>query len=104
LSHAVQIAVTLPTTFVGLVGIIPVYILFYFAVKHQLVVYVNQQCSSCELVVDFVEKEGIECQVHDIDRDGRNLPAELSVFPALFNGEKLIAYGEDIISYLKKVA
>ena len=64
-------------------------------------IYINDHCIGCDKVLNFIEKENIDCEVINIEKGGTAPAVNLLVFPALFIGKRLIAYGEDIIGKLK---
>ena len=51
----------------------------------------------------FVISYNIKVQVITLGDETSNEPA-ISIFPAYYEGSKLVAYGEDIITRLKKEA
>ena len=51
----------------------------------------------------FVTLNNIEIQVIRIGEDTKDGPV-ISIFPAYFEDDKLVAYGEDIISKLEHAA
>lgn len=63
------------------------------------VIYIANRCHQCGMVKDFVKKSGVETDIHNVDLTTAVPPKEVFVYPALFIGTDLIAYGEDIISY-----
>ncbi len=65
------------------------------------VVYVANRCHQCALVKDFVKESSIKADVYNVDLTNKKPPIDVFVYPALFVGPKLIAYGEDIITYFK---
>jgi len=52
-------------------------------------------------VLKFLENEKIDCKVVNVEKDSIGPPVDLLVFPALFLGKRLVAYGDDIIDRLK---
>jgi glutaredoxin len=66
------------------------------------VIYVANKCHQCGMVKSFVNKSGVETSIHNVDLSTSIPPKEVFVYPVLFLGEELIAYGEDIIDYYKK--
>ena len=60
-------------------------------------VYISNHCIVCDKVLKFLEKEKIDCKVVNVEKDNITPPVNLLVFPALFLGKRLVAYGEDII-------
>jgi len=64
-------------------------------------IYINDHCIGCDKVLEFLEKENIDCTVINVEKDGPAPEVNLLVFPALFIDKRLIAYGEDIIDKLK---
>ena len=65
--------------------------------------HTTDHCHACSVVLDYLEKESIPCEVYP--NDWKDRPHDAFVFPALFKDEKLIACGDDdIIAHLVKVA
>lgn len=65
------------------------------------VVYVANKCHQCGLVKDFVKTCGVETDIYNVDESSAVPPKDVFVYPVLFLGNDLIAYGEDIISYYR---
>lgn len=65
------------------------------------VIYIANRCHQCGMVKDFVKKSGVSTDIHNVDLTTFTPPKEVFVYPALFLGNDLIAYGEDIIDYYK---
>ena len=63
------------------------------------VIYRANRCHQCGMVKDFVKKSGVDTDIHNVDLTTAVPPKDIFVYPALFIGADLIAYGEDIISY-----
>lgn len=62
--------------------------------------FVADDCHQCDEVADFVRAKYPEVDIIDIDHSTLRPPADTFVFPALFDQEQLLAYGQDIIAYL----
>lgn len=65
------------------------------------VIYIANRCHQCGMVKDFVKNSGVETDIHNVDLSNAMPPKDIFVYPVLFIGSDLIAYGEDIISYYK---
>ena len=65
-------------------------------------VYINDHCPSCGVVIDYLRRNEITCEVINVDFEHKMPPVDLMIFPALFGGDRLLAYGEDIIETLRK--
>ena len=65
------------------------------------VIYVAERCHQCGMVKDFVDESGVSTDIHNVDTSDAKPPKDVFVYPAMFLGEELIAYGEDIIDYYK---
>ncbi len=65
-------------------------------------IYVANRCHQCGLVKDFVKRSGVETDIYNVDLSAAKPPMQIFIYPALFVDSKLIAYGEDIISYFKE--
>jgi glutaredoxin len=66
------------------------------------VLYLANNCHQCALVKAFVEESGVDTDIHNVDLSTAQPPKEVFVYPVLFIGANLTAYGEDIIDYYKK--
>lgn len=64
-------------------------------------IYLANRCHQCEMVKTFVEKSGVDADIYNVDVTNKKPPVDVFVYPALFVDSKLIAYGEDIITYFK---
>lgn len=65
--------------------------------------YVAEDCHDCAEVLDCYKSLGFRFPVHNVDLDKSVVtPVSLYAFPALFKGDTLVAYGIDIIDYLKR--
>ena len=63
------------------------------------VIYIANRCHQCGMVKDFVKKSGVDTDIHNVDLTTAVPPKDIFVYPALFIGTELVAYGEDIIRY-----
>jgi len=64
-------------------------------------VYTVSDCDSCDRVIVYLETNGIDCKIVKCEDEKPNLP--ILVFPALFYNDRLIAYGDDIITYFNNI-
>ena len=62
-------------------------------------IYIGNDCHQCGMVLDYMAQRKICAQIINIDTENKQPPFTLYVFPALFNDDTLIAYGEDIIEH-----
>ena len=66
-------------------------------------IYITKDCPACERVERFVLEQSLDCDIIMIDDPGKSKLIELPIiYPALFQGDKLLAYGDDIIASLVK--
>ena len=65
------------------------------------ILYISNDCVQCNNVVDFIERKAIECLVINVDSEGDSPPQKVFIYPVLFNYDKLIAYGLDIIEHFQ---
>ena len=73
------------------------------ASSYKLELYISDQCIACDIVEAFIEENDIDCRVLKLETGVKNRgKISILVFPALVDNGNLIAYGEDIITYLKK--
>ena len=59
-------------------------------------VYICRDCPTCERIVDHIKENNVKCEVVNISEGGKKAP-RISIFPALYVEDKLMAYGVDII-------
>ncbi len=64
-------------------------------------VYTIPDCRSCDKIIDYIQSNQIDCRVINYHDEKPNLP--IFIFPALFYNDRLIAYGDDIITYFKNL-
>ena len=65
-------------------------------------IYVSDHCTDCVKVIDYMTSSTLDCQVVNVDQSKDTLPVNIFIVPALTNGERLLAYGEqDIIRVLE---
>ncbi len=62
-------------------------------------VYICYNCPSCDRVVEKLEEEHPEVKIVNVQAERPNIP-RVQIFPALYVDQKLIAYGDDIITKL----
>ena len=65
------------------------------------VVFLANRCHQCDLVKSYVKKSGVDADIYNVDLTSKKPPIDVFVYPALFVDSKLIAYGEDIITYFE---
>ncbi len=66
--------------------------------------YTAEKCHDCKTVANFLVEKSIPHTNINFDKDNACPPFDLHIFPALFNDGKLVAYGIDIINYLKRAS
>lgn len=64
--------------------------------------YLDSNCSSCKRILLYISENNISVKTVNIDNEDYDLPFPLMIIPALIKSKKLLAYGPDIIPYLKK--
>jgi len=64
--------------------------------------FIGEDCHQCAEVVDYIEKNDINCRKVNVDFSDEEAPVQIFAFPALFEDNELIGYGSDIINYLNK--
>lgn len=62
--------------------------------------FVKPQCAACDRVRKEIEHRGFSITILDKSEAKGNLCGKISIVPALFKDESLMAYGDDIISWL----
>ena len=63
--------------------------------------YITNDCPACDRVIDSLKSGTIDIAIVNISDPGKERPKlGVSVFPALFKINRLIAYGDDIIKKL----
>ncbi|MBL4754191.1 MAG: hypothetical protein JKY52_11450 [Flavobacteriales bacterium] len=66
-------------------------------------IYITRDCPACERVETFIVNQSVDCEIIMIDDPCHTNLIELPIiYPALFQGKKLLAYGDDIIVSLVK--
>jgi len=60
-------------------------------------IYVGENCHDCDKVIIQLKKMKKQFKVIDLDKSNKTAPIPLFVLPAMFVGDKLIAYGFDIL-------
>jgi glutaredoxin len=63
--------------------------------------YVSNDCSQCDNVLDYIKRKNIECLVVNIDDEGDSPPEPVFIYPVLFLNDELLAYGLDIIEHFQ---
>jgi len=63
--------------------------------------YVSNDCSQCENVLDYIKRKNIDCLVINIDDEGDSTPEPVFIYPVLFLNDDLLAYGLDIIEHFQ---
>lgn len=66
--------------------------------------YIAENCHECKKVAESLEELSIEVEKFNVDLGSKKPPIPTFAYPALFKGDILLAYGSDIISYLKSKA
>jgi glutaredoxin len=70
--------------------------------QKDFIVYYRKLCHDCDVVKKYMEDHKVSFQYIDCE-DGKNSPPiPIIATPALFKKDELLAYGVDIIQYLKK--
>jgi glutaredoxin len=67
------------------------------------ILYYRKLCHDCDSVKGFMEKNKIPFNYIDCEGKDSSPPIPIIATPALFKEEELIAYGSDIIQYLKNI-
>ncbi|MGD1847770.1 MAG: hypothetical protein ACFB10_20450 [Salibacteraceae bacterium] len=66
--------------------------------------YISNHCPSCKVVAEYINTNSLACKVVNVDSQSESPPVDLWVFPALFEDKRLLAYGDDIIIRLSRLA
>lgn len=66
--------------------------------------YISNDCPACDRVMEFVTQNNIDHELINISDPGKNPVEGVMIYPALLNGDKLLAYGDDIIRCLERAA
>lgn len=64
--------------------------------------FVREDCHDCDRVRAWMDEHTIGYEVRDIDDPASRPAKRLFIAPALCRGSELVAYGVDIITYLKR--
>lgn len=65
--------------------------------------YIAENCHQCAEVSGWVKENSPETIITNVDKGGDKPPISIFIYPALFEGDGLIAYGEDIVPFLDSV-
>lgn len=66
--------------------------------------YTSNHCIACTKVIQEIELLNLSnLEIINTDKDSRQPPHNLLVYPALLKQQNLLAYGLDIIAYLKNI-
>ena len=66
------------------------------------IIYIRNNCYGCERIVEEVEDKNLSVTIINLDEADTQPPKPIQIFPALFKGNKLLAYGGDIINVLTR--
>lgn len=66
--------------------------------------FIRQDCHDCRAVMDRMDELGTVYVVADIDEGPRHGAPRFYAAPALWDGQKLLAYGIDILAYLESTS
>lgn len=67
---------------------------------NNLTIYLADDCHQCQVVSDYISNSGLTIEV--VKLTGKAMEESgLFVFPAMKQGDKVVAYGEDIIPRLE---
>ena len=65
--------------------------------------YIANYCPGCVKVKDFIIRNNVTCEIINLDENPVDTPIPIMIFPALVKEDKLIAYGNDITAYFKRI-
>jgi hypothetical protein len=66
-------------------------------------IYVSDHCSDCVKVINYIRTSSLDCEVINVAQAVGIMPVHIFIVPALTQGEKLLAYGEqDILKILNQ--
>ena len=69
----------------------------------QYQLFVGKDCHDCQKVVDYIEENGLEIDIINLDEDdATEPPVQIFVRPALFVDGDLKAYGMDVVAFIKQ--
>lgn len=66
------------------------------------ILFIVSYCPSCNQVEKLIATNRLRCKIVNVDEEQEKLPFPIMIYPALIKGDKLMAYGNDIGSYLEK--
>ena len=61
---------------------------------------IRNECSTCKMIITYMENHDIQCRVVNLD-EVENVNSVI-VVPALTINGRVLAYGQDIYTYLRK--
>ena len=62
--------------------------------------YIRNHCQGCSRILKALAGMGLNMHVINLDEEMNS--SGIIIVPALFNGHRLLAYGDDIAAYLSK--
>ncbi len=67
----------------------------------EITIYYRKLCQDCDKVKEYLDQHKIAYNYVDCEENENSLPFPIMATPALVKGNELLAYGVDIIHYLK---
>ena len=65
--------------------------------------FIAENCHQCAEVSHWVVEHSADTRITNVDNGEDGPPIVTFIYPALFEDDRLIAYGEDIIPYLRSI-
>lgn len=64
--------------------------------------FTADNCHQCSQAVNIMDKYQVSYRIVNVDQSEERPPIRIYAFPALFDGDQLLAYGVDIERIVKK--
>ena len=64
--------------------------------------FVGENCHQCGDVIAFLDRKNVTYRKVNVDLTNEEPPVKIYAFPALFEGNELLCYGTDIMTYFIK--
>lgn len=64
--------------------------------------YTRNNCKACNKVLSYLNSKQLAFNIINLDKETQDSSSGIFIVPALFNSNKLLAYGQDIETYFVK--
>lgn len=63
--------------------------------------FIGENCHECQYVIENLNRLNVDYVLFNIDKTEVKPPIKIFTLPAIFKENELLAYGSDIISFVK---